>query len=80
MTIYNDQLSQYIRTVASHGRFSWRGHLHRAGKAFAGKQVAIRPTTTDGQYTVYYRHHPIRTINLKPSPMSPNTPHPSTRS
>lgn len=69
-----------IRTVATHARFSWRGHLWRAGKAFAGKQVAITPTTTDGQYTVYYRQHPIRTITLKPSPMSPNTPHPSPRS
>lgn len=69
-----------IRTVATHARFSWRGHLWRTGKAFAGKQAAIQPTTTDGQYTVYYRHHPIRTINLKPSPMSPNTPHPSPRS
>jgi len=66
-----------IRTV-THSRFSWRGRRWRAGKAFHGKTIAIRPTTTDGIYTVYYRHHPIRTINL--SPMSPNTCHPSPRS
>ena len=64
--------------IVNHSRFSWRGRLWRAGKAFHGEQVAIRPTTTDGIYTVYYRHHPIRTINL--SPMSPNTRHPSPRS
>jgi len=67
-----------IRHVGACGRFSWRGHLRRAGRAFAGKTVAVRPTTSDSTYTVYYRHHPIRTINL--SPMSPNTRHPSPRS
>jgi len=66
-----------IRTV-DHGRISWRGHRWRVGKAFHGKPVAIRPTTSDGIYTVYYRHHPIRTINL--STMSPNTRPPSPRS
>ena len=67
-----------IRRVGDSGRFSWRGHLREAGKPFAGHTIAIRPTTTDSIYTVYYRHHPIRTINL--SPMSPNTCHPSPRS
>jgi transposase InsO family protein len=67
-----------IRTVGTCGRFSWRGKLRRAGRAFAGKRVAVRPTTTDDTYTVYYRHHPIRTINL--STMSPNTRPPSPRS
>ena len=67
-----------IRTVGTCGRFSWRGKLRRAGRAFAGKRIAVRPTTTDGTYTVYYRHHPIRTINL--SPITPNTRHPSPRS
>lgn len=66
-----------IRQV-DHGRISWRGQRWRVGKAFHGKPVAIRPTTTDGQYTVHYRHHQIRTINL--STMSPNTCPPSPRS
>jgi transposase InsO family protein len=59
-----------VRTV-DHSRFSWRGHLWRAGRAFHGKQVGVRPTTLEGVHIVYYRHHPIRTINL--STMSPNT-------
>jgi transposase InsO family protein len=66
-----------IRTV-DHGRFNWQGRRWRAGKAFHGKQVAIRPTTTDGEYTVYYRHHPIRTINLPT--ITPNTCPPCPRS
>jgi len=67
-----------IRHVDASGRFSWRGQRRRAGKAFTGKTVAILPTPTDGLYTVSYRHHPIRTINL--STMSPNTCPPSPRS
>jgi len=67
-----------IRHVDASGRFSWRGQRRRAGKAFTGKPVAVVPTSTDGQYTVLYRHHSIRTINL--SPISPNTRHPSPRS
>jgi transposase InsO family protein len=67
-----------IRRVASSGRFAWRGHRWDAGKPFAGHTVDIRPTTTDSIYTVYYRHHPIRTINL--STMSPNTCPPTPRS
>jgi transposase InsO family protein len=67
-----------IRHVDASGRFSWRGQRRRAGKAFTGKTVAVQPTTTDGVYTVHYRHHPIRTINL--STISPNTCPPSPRS
>ena len=53
-----------IRKVSSHARFSWRGRRWRAGKAFIGRPVGIRATTTDGTYAVYYRHHQIRTITL----------------
>jgi transposase InsO family protein len=59
---------------------SWHSHRIRVGKAFTGKHVAITPTTTDGTYTINYRHHTLRTITLRPSPMSPNTDHPSPRS
>jgi transposase InsO family protein len=59
-----------VRTV-DHSRFNWRGRRWRAGRAFHGKQVGVRATTTNGAYTLYYRHHPIRTIHL--STMSPNT-------
>ena len=68
-----------IRLV-SVATISWHGHHFRVGKAFAGKHVAITPTTVDGTYTINYRHHILRTITLQPSPMSPNTRHPSPRS
>jgi transposase InsO family protein len=62
-----------IRIVHA-GRISWRGKPRRVGKAFNGKHLAVIPTTTNGIYTINYRHQPIRTINLNtPSPMSPNT-------
>jgi len=51
-----------IRKVSLNGRFSWRGQSLRVGKAFAGRRIAIRPTTTDGQYQIVYRHHPLRII------------------
>ena len=53
-----------LRTVASHARFAFKGHLFRAGKAFRGRTIGIRPTPTDGTYHVYYRHHHLRTITL----------------
>lgn len=53
-----------VRKVSSSAVFSWRGRRWRAGKAFAGRYIGIRPTPTDGIYHVYYRHHHIRTINL----------------
>lgn len=54
----------HVRKASPQGRFSWRGRLWRAGKPFAGRLIGIRPTTTDGTYTVYYRHQLIRTITL----------------
>jgi transposase InsO family protein len=64
--------------IVDTGRIWWRGHHLRVGKPFNKKPVAIYPTTTDGTYTVYYRHHPIKTIHL--SRITPNTRPTSTRS
>lgn len=60
-----------IRIVSDGGRISFHGHRYRVGKAFTGRPVAITPTTTDGTYTIHYRHHHIATINL--SGTYPNT-------
>lgn len=62
-----------IRTVTDGGRISFRNTTYRVGRAFIGHRVALRPTTTDGQYQVHYRHHHIRTINLQLSGTNPNT-------
>jgi hypothetical protein len=66
------------RKVSAAATISYQSHTIRVGKAFRGLTVGIRPTPTDAIYTIYYRHHPIRTIDL--STMSPNTRKPSPRS
>lgn len=53
-----------VRKVSTSGQFSWRARRWRAGKAFNGRNIAIRATPTDGTYKIYYRHHNIRTITL----------------
>ena len=53
-----------IRKVSTNARFSWRNRSWRAGKAFIGRPIGIRPTPIDGTYAVYYRHHKIRTITI----------------
>lgn len=67
-----------LRKVTNGGRISYHNHEYRVGKAFTGKTVALTPTTTDGTYTVHYRHHHIKTINL--SGTNPNTRQQPTRS
>lgn len=59
---YPDQAD--IRIVSSDGRVSYHHHRHKVGKPFKGRPVAITPTTTDGIYTIHYRHQQITTINL----------------
>lgn len=53
-----------VRAVRTTGEISFRGQLHKVGKAFKGRRVAVIETTQDGIYTINYRHEPIRTINL----------------
>lgn len=53
----------HIRQVSADARFSFKGHLYKAGKAFKNKPIGIKPTTTKGTWNVYYRHHHIKTIN-----------------
>ncbi len=45
-----------IRTVDASARISYQGTLHKVGKPFIGRHVAINPTTTD----IYYRTQLIR--------------------
>ena len=41
-----------------------RARLVRIGRAFIGEHVALRHTTTDGLFDVYYCHHSVRQVNL----------------
>lgn len=53
-----------LRKVDQNGRTSLLGRAVKLGKAFAGKTVAFRPTTTDGVFDAVFRHHNIETVDL----------------
>ena len=53
-----------VRTVDVNGRISFMGRTFRVGKAFRRKRVALRPTSIDGAWTVFFSTQPISTIDL----------------
>lgn len=60
-----------IRRVQHSGILSFKGRALRIAKAFAGKTVALRPTSTDGVFDVFFRHHKVRTIDLNNTAVYP---------
>ncbi|MEX1207174.1 MAG: IS481 family transposase [Acidimicrobiia bacterium] len=59
------------RKVSASAHISYQNRRIRVGRAFIGRHVGIRPTTTDGIITIQYRHHIIRTIDLTRPPITP---------
>ena len=53
----------HVRKVQSGGRISFRGVDYRVGIAFKGLHVAVRPTTEDGVFDVYFYRQNIAQIN-----------------
>jgi len=53
-----------VRRVQQKGETAVLGRTVKLPKAFHGKQVAFRPTQTDGVYDAYFRHQKIQTIDL----------------
>ena len=54
----------HVRRVQDGGRVSFEGRLLRVPKAFKGRDVALRPTSDDGVYDVFYRHQKIATLDF----------------
>ena len=54
-----------VRSVDVSGRISFQGSRLRVGRAFIHKQVALRPTQTDGVWHVYFSIQRIKSIDLK---------------
>ena len=50
------------------GRITFAGREWKIGKSFAGLPVAVRPTSTDGLYGVFFCHMQLREIDLRPRP------------
>jgi transposase InsO family protein len=56
---------EIVRTVpATKDYISFKGQRWIVPRAFRGERVAIRPLTTDGQYSVCFGAHQIATIDL----------------
>ena len=54
-----------VRAVDVSGRISFRGRTFGVGKAFRGERVALRPTSTDGIWDVYFSTQPIASIDMR---------------
>jgi transposase InsO family protein len=56
--------SDIVRKVQGKGEIFFHGRIFKVGKAFAGYPVALRPTSTDGLFMVYFCTQHISTINM----------------
>jgi transposase InsO family protein len=54
-----------VRRVQDKGVITWHQRDYSVGEAFLGHNVAIRPTTTDGIYDVYFCYQLIKTLDLR---------------
>lgn len=53
-----------VRTVHSGGQISYRGRLYFLSQALRGERVALRPTATDGLFSVWYCHHQVGQLDV----------------
>lgn len=53
-----------LRKVQPDGKISFRRREFHVGKAFCGYHVALRPSTADGAYDVYFATHRIAEVDL----------------
>lgn len=54
-----------VRKVNKAGTISIASRFYNAGRAFSGEPVALRPTTADGVYDLFYCHSCIRQVDLR---------------
>jgi transposase InsO family protein len=54
-----------VRKVACDGTISFRGRPFELGKAFRGESVAVRPTTEDGLFGIYFGVHKVAQADLR---------------
>lgn len=59
-----------VRKVQDGGRIHFQQRQFRVGKAFRGYPVAVRPTTTDGLYQVFFGTQRIAQVDLR-DPLRP---------
>lgn len=54
----------HVRRVQKKGYVSFRGHIVALTKALAGKDIALRPSLTEGRFDAFFRRQKIATIDL----------------
>lgn len=54
-----------VRKVERNGIITIRGQAYFVGEAFRSLQVALRSTTTDGVFEVYFLHQKIASLDMK---------------
>ena len=54
-----------IRKVQDKGMVHFRGRVFTVPSAFRGYPVAVRPTSKDGQFAIYFCHQRIANIDLR---------------
>src|SRR3974390_1857556 len=57
--------ADHVRKVQAEGEISFKGHTVRVSKGLRGYPVAIRPTISDGVYSIYFCHQKLKDIDLK---------------
>lgn len=62
--------SDIVRKVRSYGHIKYAGREYHVGKAFYGLHLALRPTTTDGLFDVFFCQHKIGTLDLADNKLS----------
>jgi transposase InsO family protein len=58
-----------VRRVQKNGVVYWHHKGYFVGEAFYGLDVALRPTTTDGHYDIYFCDQRVATLDLNHSPV-----------
>jgi len=53
-----------VRKVQVKGVISFHNREFKVGGAFRGHQVALRPSTTDGVFEVFFSHHKVAQVDL----------------
>jgi transposase InsO family protein len=59
-----------VRKVRHYGHIKFEGREYHIGSAFYGLHVALRQTTTDGLFDVYFCQHKIGLLNLVDNKLS----------
>ncbi|MNS97852.1 hypothetical protein D3C72_1322010 [compost metagenome] len=57
-----------MRKVSDKGEISFQNHRHFIGEGLRAQLVAIKPTTIDDVFEVFFCHKEIRRIDLRDSP------------